>query len=285
MKALPARKLATKNYYGHDGAFFPETMSFWGNYLDQGDLGYGINRAGKPDGLTDNDYIRRYWQGGLEMVAMMLDYYDLTQDAKFRDDTLLPFATRNHRLLRPALETRRRRQDPVPPGAVAGNLVGLHQPAAGDRRPALRHPAPASAAPATGPTKLPGRRRSTICRPSRSARRQDGRSPSAAGREVRPKAELSRTPSFTPCFPTGFTRSPPAAMPSTSAKATFAARRHPENGGWQQNAIQAALLGLADEAAPVMWSHSASSVAPAVSVSRPCGGRTTTGRPTRTTAA
>jgi hypothetical protein len=29
---------------------------------------------------------------------------------------------------------------------------------------------------------------------------------------------------------------------------TFAARRHPDNGGWQQNSIQAALLGLAGEA-------------------------------------
>lgn len=93
LKALPARKLATKTYYNHSGAFFPETMSFWGNYLDQGDLGYGTDRSGKPDGLTDNEYIRRYWQGGLEMVAMMLDYHDHTADPRFRDETLLPFAT------------------------------------------------------------------------------------------------------------------------------------------------------------------------------------------------
>ena len=93
MKSLPARKLATKTYYGHEGAFYPETQSFWGNYLDEADLGYGTNRKGKPDGLTDNGYIRRYWQGGIEMVAMMLDYYDITQDIAFRDKTLIPFAT------------------------------------------------------------------------------------------------------------------------------------------------------------------------------------------------
>ena len=92
MKVLPARKVATRNYYGHDGAFFPETMSIWGNYTDQGDLGYGIDRTGKPDGQTDNTYVRRYWQGGLEIMVMMLDYYDITRDATFRDQTLLPFA-------------------------------------------------------------------------------------------------------------------------------------------------------------------------------------------------
>ena len=75
--------------YGHDGAFFPETMTIWGTYLDKN---YGTCRTGKRDGQTDNSFIRRYWQGGIEMVAMMLDYYDLTQDDAFRDHTLMPYA-------------------------------------------------------------------------------------------------------------------------------------------------------------------------------------------------
>jgi hypothetical protein len=93
LDTLPARKVATRNYYGHDGAFYPETLSIWGNYTDQGDLGYGLDRKGKPDGLTDNTYVRRYWQSGLELMVMMLDYYDITQDKAFRDETLVPFAT------------------------------------------------------------------------------------------------------------------------------------------------------------------------------------------------
>lgn len=93
MDTLPARKAATRNYYGHDGAFYPETMSIWGNYTDQGDLGYGVDRKGKPDGLTDNTFVRRYWQSGLEMMVMMLDYHDITQDREFRDETLVPFST------------------------------------------------------------------------------------------------------------------------------------------------------------------------------------------------
>lgn len=91
-KALPARKIATKNYYDHDGAFFPETMSFWGNYLDQGSLGYGVDRANMADGLTQNQHIRYYWQGGLELTAMMLRHYDYTQDETFLRQTVLPFA-------------------------------------------------------------------------------------------------------------------------------------------------------------------------------------------------
>ncbi len=87
---LPLRKLATKKYYGHDGAFFPETFYFWGTYMNEN---YGPNRDGKPDGLTDNLYIRRYWQGGLELSLMMLDYYSMTQNETFARETLIPFTT------------------------------------------------------------------------------------------------------------------------------------------------------------------------------------------------
>lgn len=87
--ALPLRQAATRKYYGHDGAFYPETLYFWGNYTDGN---YGLNRAGKPDGLTDNTFIRLYWQGGMELVGMALDYYDATRDSAFREDILLPLA-------------------------------------------------------------------------------------------------------------------------------------------------------------------------------------------------
>ena len=85
---LPLRKMATKKYYGHDGAFFPETFYFWGAYMNEN---YGPHREGKPDGLTDNLYIRRYWQGGLELSLMMLEYYGMTQNETFARETLIPF--------------------------------------------------------------------------------------------------------------------------------------------------------------------------------------------------
>ncbi len=87
--ALPLAKERTRVYYDHEGAFFPETMYFWGAYVNEN---YGWDRRGKPDGLTDNRYIRYYWQGGIELAAMMLDHYAYTGDHAFARDALLPLA-------------------------------------------------------------------------------------------------------------------------------------------------------------------------------------------------
>lgn len=76
----------TAIYYKHHGAFFPETMYFWGT---NGNCDYGW---GHPGPETINQYIRREWQGGIEITAMMLDYYDMTQDVEFLRQTLLPIA-------------------------------------------------------------------------------------------------------------------------------------------------------------------------------------------------
>jgi len=85
--ALPIRKLATETYYNHKGAFFPETMNFWGTYTD---ANYGRDRSELPLGMTENLYIRYYWQSGLEISLMMLDYYNFTKDKTFLKETLLP---------------------------------------------------------------------------------------------------------------------------------------------------------------------------------------------------
>jgi len=107
--ALPLAEARTRVYFNHGGAFFPETMAFWGTYLNEN---YGYDRSGKTvsgsdviasvrgqkqrdplqPGEAENTYIRRYWQGGIELLAMMLDYQALTQDERFVGDTLLPLA-------------------------------------------------------------------------------------------------------------------------------------------------------------------------------------------------
>jgi len=86
-EALPLAKKRTELYFGHKGAFFPETMYFWGTYANSD---YGWNREGKDISYVDNTYIRHYWQGGVELAAMMLDYYAYTQDKEFLKNTLLP---------------------------------------------------------------------------------------------------------------------------------------------------------------------------------------------------
>ncbi|MCX6624058.1 MAG: hypothetical protein NTY38_23945, partial [Acidobacteria bacterium] len=49
-------------------------------------------REGKAASWVTNPYIRYYWQGGVELVAMMLDYFAFTGDRVFLSDTLLPMA-------------------------------------------------------------------------------------------------------------------------------------------------------------------------------------------------
>ncbi|MBN1674458.1 MAG: fibronectin type III domain-containing protein, partial [Kiritimatiellae bacterium] len=74
---LPLRKALTGIRYGHDGMCFPETVLFWGNY---------------QDGDYNNSYILKDFNGTLELLAIMLDYHAHTADADFAAGTLLPFA-------------------------------------------------------------------------------------------------------------------------------------------------------------------------------------------------
>jgi hypothetical protein len=85
--ALPLSRARIKTYYGFENsAQFPETMYFWG-LPNNGDYGWS-NKAPEPA----NSYITRYWNGSLELIAVMLDKYDYTQDEKFAQNTLLPLA-------------------------------------------------------------------------------------------------------------------------------------------------------------------------------------------------
>ena len=86
--ALPYARAATQHFYDHGGAFFPETMYFWGSYVPDN---FGWNTPYKPFKYTETRYIRYYFQGALEIAAIMLDYYNHTQDEKFARDILLPF--------------------------------------------------------------------------------------------------------------------------------------------------------------------------------------------------
>lgn len=89
MNTLPLAKMRTEKYYRHQGAMYPETMYFWGTWNNEN---YGWEREEKPDGLSDNMYIRYEWQGAIELIAMMLDHYAFTQDKYFLNTTLVPFA-------------------------------------------------------------------------------------------------------------------------------------------------------------------------------------------------
>ncbi|HVU27473.1 MAG TPA: DUF5703 domain-containing protein [Verrucomicrobiae bacterium] len=84
---LPLQMAATQKYYGHGGAFFPETFNIFGLYYGD-DWGWN-NSSATTCGDT---YIKYHYQGGLETLAMMLAYYDYTQDKTFATNYIVPFA-------------------------------------------------------------------------------------------------------------------------------------------------------------------------------------------------
>jgi hypothetical protein len=92
LDTLPLQKERTRRYFDHDGAYYPETMSFWGLSRDE-DYGVGNVRKGKPASWHLNGFIRREWQGAIELIAMMLDHYEHTGDDEVLGRELLPLAT------------------------------------------------------------------------------------------------------------------------------------------------------------------------------------------------
>lgn len=243
MKALPIRKAATAKYYGHAGAFFPETMNFWGTYAD-GD--YGCNRDTLKDGYAKNPYIRYYWQSGLELSLMMLDYYSFTKSPQFAKDTLVPFVSEilafydqhwrrgkdGKILFDPAmsLETFHSAVNPLPEivgiATVAGKMLCLPEQFAGKEKKEewtkLVKELPAL------PIRMVGK--DTLLAPA----------------QVYSNKANVENPEMYAVFPYRmFTIGKPNVE---IARRTFAAKVHKENGGWQQNSIQAAYLGLPEDA-------------------------------------
>lgn len=86
VKALPLAEDRTRKYFHHSGAAFIETIYFWGlpNVND-----FGWNNPGDE---LESPWMRYHIQGGLEVLAQMLDYYNYTQDTNFARNSLLPMA-------------------------------------------------------------------------------------------------------------------------------------------------------------------------------------------------
>jgi hypothetical protein len=86
---LPLCKYRTKLTCGHDGAFFPECIYFWGAMFSET---YGWTPfEQRADKLQESGWHKWEWVGGLELCWLMLDYYEYTLDRAFLDATVLPF--------------------------------------------------------------------------------------------------------------------------------------------------------------------------------------------------
>jgi hypothetical protein len=87
---LPLCKYRTRLYLGHDGAYYPECIMFWGAVFG---ATYGWTPfAQRRDKLQESGWHKWEWVGGLELGWMMLDYYDHTLDGEFLRRTALPFS-------------------------------------------------------------------------------------------------------------------------------------------------------------------------------------------------
>jgi alpha-L-fucosidase 2 len=244
LDALPFAKERTRLYFGHGGAFLPETMYFWGSYANSN---YGWNREGKSVSRVDNTFIRWYYSGALELLAIALDYHAFTRDREFARRTLLPLADailtfydehyprngQGRMLLKPAqsLETWPSVINPLPD--IAGLrfvLQGLN---------AL-------------PSDLVARRQreqwSRLLRelPAIPTRVTDGQTLLAPAADILAPNQNSENPELYAIFPYRLYGVGKPAL--EMARATFAARRFKGNAGWQQDDTQAAFLGLAAEA-------------------------------------
>ena len=86
LNALPLAKDRTQAYFHHAGASYIETIDFWGlpNFNDFG--------WDNPTTEVNSEWMRYHIQGTLEIIAQMLDEYDVTQDADFARKNIVPFA-------------------------------------------------------------------------------------------------------------------------------------------------------------------------------------------------
>ena len=85
LAALPFEKDRAELYYHHAGASYPETMLFWG-VPNLNDFGWN-----NPTNDIESHWQRYHIQGSLEVLAEMLDEYDVTGDTQFAKSSLVPF--------------------------------------------------------------------------------------------------------------------------------------------------------------------------------------------------
>jgi len=89
-EVLELSKYRTKLYCGHDGAFLPECIYFWGAIFSET---YGWTPfEQRTDKLQESRWHKWEWVSGLELCWLMLDYYEHTLDAEFLRSTAIPFA-------------------------------------------------------------------------------------------------------------------------------------------------------------------------------------------------
>ena len=242
---LPLAEARSRAWFKHSGAFFPETLYFWGTLLPSN---YGWARTGKTVGDVENRYMGRLYISGLELVALMLETHAHTRDSALIENDVLPIAravldfyakhyptdTEGRLRLKPAqsLETWWDTENPLPDvaglHAILPRLLALKSESISsddtDKWRALLGKLPPL------PTALTDGKRRFV--------------PAEKHEAVSNNTENAELYGVFPFKLHGVGR-PDLEV----ARWTFARRMFPDTGGWRQDAVQAALLGLTETAA------------------------------------
>ncbi len=242
---LPLAEHRTLTWFGHSGAFFPETLYFWGTHLPSN---YGWDRTGKAHDDVENRYIRRYWTSGLELVALMLETFAHTGNVALLENELLPIARaaltfyalhypddahgKLHFAPAQALETWWEAENPMPETAALHYLL--------PRLQAL----PAAHVTAAD---LSSWRALAARLPALPMAKCDGRLKLLPAAKHEPVPNNSENAELYAVFP--FKLYGLGRPDLETAQLTFTHRMFPDTGGWRQDAVQAALLGLTETAA------------------------------------
>lgn len=241
---LPFAEARTKVYFGHDGAFFPETLYFWGAYANDN---YGYVREGLPVGVTENRYIRYYYDGALELLLLMLSGHAYTGQDVILKEYVFPLAEPVLRFYFQHYEVDGRGQLRVYPSQALETYQDAvnPMPVVAGLRSVLE-----------GLLALPETLASTEHRqqweawltlvPDLPTRKDGGDVLLAAAGEVLEAPANVENPELYAVFP--YRRFGVGKADLDLARRTFAARRIKGNTGWNQDETQAALLGLAKEA-------------------------------------
>jgi len=241
---LPLFTYRTQRYFGHGGAFIPECIYFWGDVFSET---YGWTPfEERKDKLQESRWHKWEWVSGLELAWLMLDYYEHTQDETFLREQLLPlshkvltFFDQHYRsgpdgklVMHPAqaLETWHDCTNPMP------EVAGLH--AVTGRLLAL-------------PERLTSRRQRAFWRslqgklPELPTRQLKGVRMLAPAARFAVKSNIEN-PELYAVFPFRL-----VSFDKPNAELGIQALRHrwdKGNGGWRQDDVFMAYLGLADEA-------------------------------------
>ena len=86
---LDVMKANARALCGAQGALSPETQTPFGSFSC---TDFRWDRTGYTDNIPGNMYIRYHWDSSVEMVALMLDYWDYTGDSGFVRTRLVPYA-------------------------------------------------------------------------------------------------------------------------------------------------------------------------------------------------